>query len=137
MEDKKLDELIELLRKATRGAEGMVASYDGDYISLELLETIDKANAILKELDENKAIIEERLGKEYPMSFSDNALMFRSGNPRPQGSADDIIACAKKFYDELSPETSEFFNTMLDNGLMDLLSTEGKRGGGYCTGLSD
>ena len=47
MEDKKLEELIELLRKTTRGAEGMVASYDGDYISLELLETIDKANAIL------------------------------------------------------------------------------------------
>ena len=59
MEDKKLDELIELLRKAAKGAEGMVASYDGDYISLELLETIDKANAILNELDENKAIIEE------------------------------------------------------------------------------
>ena len=59
MEDKKLEELIELLRKATRGAEGMVAAYDGDYISLELLETIDKANATLKELDENKAIIAE------------------------------------------------------------------------------
>jgi hypothetical protein len=59
MEDKKLEELIELLRKAIRGAEGMVASYDGDYISLELLETIDKANAILKELDDNKAIIAE------------------------------------------------------------------------------
>lgn len=59
MKDKKLDELTELLRKATRGAEGMVASYDGDCISLELLETINKANAILKELDENKAIIAE------------------------------------------------------------------------------
>ncbi len=27
----------------------------------------------------------KRLGKEYPMSFADNALEFRSGNPRPQG----------------------------------------------------
>ena len=79
----------------------------------------------------------KRLGKEYPMSFADNALEFRSGNPRPQGTADDILAAGKKFYDELSPETSEFFNMMLDRKLMDVLSTEGKEGGGYCTGLMD
>ena len=79
----------------------------------------------------------ERLGKEYPMSFADNQLEFRSGNPKPAGSADDIIAAGTKFYDELSPETSEFFHTMLDGELMNLLSTEGKRGGGYCTGIYD
>ncbi|MGM9521394.1 MAG: M3 family oligoendopeptidase [Oscillospiraceae bacterium] len=79
----------------------------------------------------------ERLGKEYPMSFADNALEFRSGNPRPVGTPDDILAAGKKFYDELSPETSEFFQTMLDNELMDVLSTEGKEGGGYCTSIAD
>ena len=79
----------------------------------------------------------ERLGKSYPMSFADNQLEFRSGNPKPAGSPDDIVAAGKKFYDELSPETSEFFHTMLDGELMNLLSTEGKRGGGYCTGLYD
>ena len=78
-----------------------------------------------------------RLGKSYPMSFADNALEFRSGNPRPQGSADDIVAHAKKFYEELSPETAEFFHTMLDGELMDLLSKEGKEGGGYCTSIPD
>jgi len=78
-----------------------------------------------------------RLGKEYPMSFADNALEFRSGNPRPAGTADDIIAAGTKFYDELSPETSEFFHTMLDMELMDVLSTEGKEGGGYCTSIPD
>ena len=77
----------------------------------------------------------ERLGKEYPMSYADNQLEFRSGNPKPAGTPDDIVAHAKKFYDELSPETSEFFTTMLDGELMSLLSTEGKSGGGYCTGL--
>ena len=77
----------------------------------------------------------KRLGKEYPMSFADNALMFRSGNPKPCGSADEILAHGRRFYDELSPETSEFFRTMLDNELLDVLSTEGKRGGGYCTGI--
>ena len=77
----------------------------------------------------------ERLNKTYPMSYADNVLEFRSGNARPKGSAEDILAAGKKFYDELSPETSEFFNMMLDNELMDVLSTDGKAAGGYCTGL--
>ena len=79
----------------------------------------------------------ERLGKEYPMSFADNALEFRSGNPRPQGTADDILAQGLKFYQELSPETAEFFETMMGNELLDVLSKEGKAGGGYCTGIAD
>ena len=79
----------------------------------------------------------QRLGKEYPLSFADAALEFRSGNPRPQGSADDILAQGLKFYRELSPETAEFFQTMMDNELLDVLSKEGKAGGGYCTGIPD
>ena len=78
-----------------------------------------------------------RLGKEYPMSFADNALEFRSGNPRPVGTPDDILAQGRKFYDELSPETSVFFRTMLEGELLDVLSTEGKQSGGYCTGIYD
>ena len=77
----------------------------------------------------------KRLGKTYPLSFADAALDFRSGNPRPVGTAEDILQQGKKFYDELSPETSEFFRMMLDNELMDVLSTEGKEGGGYCTDI--
>ncbi len=79
----------------------------------------------------------QRLGVEYPLSYADAALKFRSGNPKPQGAPDDIVAQGKRFYDELSPETSEFFQTMLDGELMDLLSTEGKAGGGYCTAIAD
>lgn len=79
----------------------------------------------------------KRLGKEYPMSFADNALAFRSGNARPAGGPDDILAQGRKLYDELSPETSEFFRTMLDGELLDVLSTEGKAGGGYCTSIPD
>ena len=75
------------------------------------------------------------LGKEYPLSFADAALKFRSGNPRPVGTPDDILVQGRKFYDELSPETSEFFRTMLEGELLDVLSTEGKQSGGYCTGL--
>ena len=78
-----------------------------------------------------------RIGVEYPLSYADNALKFRSGNPRPQGTAEDILAQGMKFYGELSPETGEFFRTMLDGELMDVLSTEGKAGGGYCTSIPD
>ena len=77
----------------------------------------------------------KRLGKEYPLSFADAALQFRSGNPRPQGTPDEILAQGMKFYGELSPETEAFFRTMLENELLDVLSTEGKQSGGYCTGL--
>lgn len=79
----------------------------------------------------------QRLGKEYPLSFADAALEFRSGNPRPCGTTDEILAQGRKFYDELSPETSVFFRTMLEGELLDVRSTEGKAGGGYCTSIAD
>ena len=79
----------------------------------------------------------KRLGKQYPMSFADNALEFRSGNPRPVGTPEQILEQGRKFYNELSPETSEFFNMLMDNELLDVLSTEGKEGGGYCTSIPD
>ena len=79
----------------------------------------------------------QRLGVSYPLSFADAALEFRSGNPKPQGTADDILQAGKRFYTALSPETKEFFDTMLDWELLDVLSTEGKQGGGYCTSIGD
>ena len=78
-----------------------------------------------------------RLGKDYPLSFADAALEFRSGNPKPAGDPDELLAAGRKFYDELSPETSEFFRKMLDDELLDVLSTEGKQTGGYCTSLQE
>ena len=79
----------------------------------------------------------ERLGVPYPLSFADNVLLFRSGNARPAGDADAILAAADRFYDALSPETGEFFRTMRSCELMDLLAKEGKEGGGYCTSIHD
>lgn len=79
----------------------------------------------------------ERLGVEYPLSFSNAALSFRSGNPKPQGTPDDILAHAKKFYHELSPETTEFIDALYEGEYFDVLSKKGKAGGGYCTFLPD
>ncbi len=67
----------------------------------------------------------------------DETLAFNTGNPVPQGDADWIINHAKTMYHELSPETDEFFNFMLNYELMDLLSKPGKEAGGYCTEIPD
>ena len=48
-----------------------------------------------------------------------------------------MLAAGKRFYEALSPETAEFFHVMLDNELLNVLSTEGKQTGGYCTGIPD
>lgn len=79
----------------------------------------------------------KRLGMEYPMSFADNALEFRSGNPKPVGTPEEILEQGRRFYEELSPETGELFNRMLENELLDVLSTKGKQSGGYCTSFPD
>lgn len=77
------------------------------------------------------------LGVGYPLSYADSSLVFRSGNPRPLGTADDILKAGMKFYGELSKETAEFFKTVLDDELLDVLAKEGKRAGGYCTTIYD
>lgn len=60
MEDKTLDGLIELLRKSVISAEDMIATWEQEeYTSPELRATIEKANLILKELDQNKALLKE------------------------------------------------------------------------------
>ena len=79
----------------------------------------------------------ERTGLPYPLSFADAALTFRSGNARPFGTPEQILAHGKKFYHELSPRTAEFIDFMLDNELLDGLSRKGKSGGGFCTGFPD
>lgn len=79
----------------------------------------------------------KRIGREYPLSFADAALKFRSGNPKPCGGPEDILAQGQKFYDELSPETGRFFKTMLDQELLDVFSTPGKEAGAYCESIAD
>ncbi len=63
----------------------------------------------------------------------DLALDYTSGNATPKGDKDELVKQAKKMYDDISEETSEFFNFMLENNLMDLETKKGKAGGGYCT----
>ena len=79
----------------------------------------------------------KRTGLPYPLSFADAALHFRDGNPKPQGTPEDILAVGRELYHELSEESGTFIDTMLQDELLDVLSKKGKAGGGYCTQLAD
>ena len=77
-----------------------------------------------------------RCGLTDPKLY-DAALYFADGNPTPTGTPEEILASGRKMYRELSPETAEFIDFMMDNELLDVLSRPGKAPGGYCTALPD
>lgn len=78
----------------------------------------------------------DRLGLDQ-LTYYDVPFRFRSGNPRPQGDKAFMIEQATRMYDELSPETSQFFRLMVENDLLDLEQKPGKMPGGYCTFIDD
>ena len=79
----------------------------------------------------------KRIKTAYPMSFVDDILTYRSGNAKPAGNPDDILAHGRQMYHELSNETAEFIDFMYDNELLDVLSKKGKAGGSFCTEIAD
>lgn len=74
----------------------------------------------------------ERLGLDK-LTYVDENFEFLSGNATPKGNPEYIMENGKKMYSELSRETKEFFDFMLENELMDLVTKKGKAAGGYCT----
>lgn len=78
----------------------------------------------------------ERIGIKDIKNYDLN-LEFLSGNPKPIGDVNYKINTAKKMYNEMSKETGEFINFMVDSELMDLEAKPGKMSGGYCTAFKD
>jgi M3 family oligoendopeptidase len=74
----------------------------------------------------------ERIGVEA-LTYYDEPFNFKTGNAAPKGNPEWIIGQGKRMYNELSEETGEFFQFMIDHDLMDLVAKKGKAGGGYCT----
>lgn len=77
----------------------------------------------------------KRLGLDE-LYYYDMNLNFTSGNPTPKGDPDWILENGKKMYNELSPETKEFFEFMTTYELLDLVNKKNKQAGGYCTHFS-
>ena len=71
-----------------------------------------------------------RLGLQK-LDSVDEGVYFLNGNPAPIGTADDIFKAGKQMYSELSKETKEFFDFMLDHELFDVLGRPNKTSGGY------
>ena len=78
----------------------------------------------------------ERLGLER-LEWYDEDLVFPDGNATPIGTPDEMKQKALRMYEEMSPETGEYFRFMMEHELFDLETRENKHLGGYCTFLAD
>lgn len=71
------------------------------------------------------------------MKHYDLPLEYEDGNATPIGTPEEILQSGVKMYHELSPETGEFIDFMVEKDLLDLVTKPGKSGGGYCTYIPD
>lgn len=76
----------------------------------------------------------KRIGVDK-VKYYDEMFMFPEGNPQPVGNKDQMVSWAREMYNEMSDETGEFFNFMVEHDLFDLETRQGKHLGGYCTVL--
>ncbi len=76
----------------------------------------------------------KRIGVDKIMAY-DEKFIFPDGNAEPIGDAKYMVAEAQKMYHELSPETGEFIDFMIDHHLMDLENKPNKASTGYMTAL--
>lgn len=74
----------------------------------------------------------ERIGIA-DFKYYDVPFRFKSGNPTPKGTEEELVKAAQEMYKELSSETEKFFNEMIESEMMDLASKDGKAPGGYMT----
>lgn len=107
--------------------------YDAKMVDSFRKQVIDSVVPLASSLYEKQRI---RLRLDS-LRYYDEKFEFNDGNPTPKGDANWIIEQGKYMYHELSPETSEFIDFMIDNDLMDLTTKKGKAGGGYCTFIPD
>ena len=75
-----------------------------------------------------------RLGIDHVMCY-DEKMVFPDGNAEPAGDDAFMVKTAQKMYHEISPETGEFIDFMIDHELMDLQNKPGKASTGYMTSL--
>lgn len=142
--DRLYDELVKIRHEIAQklgfknfielGYERMLRSdYDAQMVASYRSEILQ--NVVPLALKEKKKQ-QKRLGLSE-LAFYDEPLYFPAGNANPKGKPEWIIDQAAKMYQELSPETHEFFSFLQENELMDLVARKGKAPGGYCTVIND
>ena len=70
------------------------------------------------------------------LKLYDYGVCFSGGDPQPVLNAKQMFDAGRDMYHEMSKETGEFIDMMIENDAFDVLSREGKWGGGYCTEFS-
>lgn len=76
----------------------------------------------------------KRIGVDRIMAY-DEKFVFPDGNAEPVGDEAFMVEEARKMYHDLSPETGEFIDFMIDHDLMDLENKPNKANTGYMTSL--
>lgn len=74
----------------------------------------------------------KKMGIDNLMLY-DYGVCFSGGDPQPMLSAEGMFKAGREMYREMSAETGDFIDMMIENDAFDVLSREGKWGGGYCT----
>lgn len=107
--------------------------YDQEMVANYRQQVLDEVVPVASKLYQRQA---KRLNVEK-LNYYDVSLNFLDGNAKPIGDAQDILAAGKEMYHQLSQETGEWIDLMLDNNLMDVLAKPKKSAGGYMTFLYD
>jgi len=137
--DQIYDKLVKLRHKiaVTLGYENFIelgymrmgrSDYGPNEVANFRKQIVDHVVPIVKKLQEKKKDI---LGLDH-LYFYDG-INFKEGDPKPKGTPEHLVKEAQAMYHELSKETGEFFDMMVNEELMDLVNRDGKRPGGFCT----
>lgn len=137
--DNLYDKLVKLRHKiaTTLGYEnfielGYMRMSRSDYGAKEVAnfrkQIVDHVVPVVKKLNQQR---KEILGLDK-LYFYDG-INFKEGDPTPKGTPDELVKRAQTMYHELSQETGEFFDIMVNEDLMDLVNRDGKMAGGFCT----
>ena len=143
IEDKFNSVFEELVKVRNRMAKKL--GYD-DFVELGYLrmkrteyteKDVDKFRKEVREkwiplVDEFNKQKKERLNIDE-LKYYDDDVEYPGWNMEPVTDYDETLEAASKMYHELSKETGEFFDFMIENGFMDLETKESKGFGGYCT----
>lgn len=78
----------------------------------------------------------ERIGVDR-LKVYDEPILFTDGNESPKDDAQTILENGRKMYRELSSETDQFYQFMMERELFDVEAKKGKQAGGYCTFIDD
>ena len=103
--------------------------YDADMVAKFREGVKEYIVPVVMRLKEEQAA---RIGEKFPLKVYDERLMYLDGNPTPKGTPEEIFEHGRKMYHELSADTAEFFDFMVDNELFDVATRPGKMVGGYC-----